>query len=221
MNHADSDPTRQPTKRLFVTNEDIESPHCGDLTPYLPDTASLAKLSPQERSKLEQSCRQLELLYAKSPQNGTSQEWDGHLGILDSHFGRFEVIRGLGMGGEGVVFLARDPVLDRLVALKVPMPGALMDVSRRHRFLTEGRASALLTHPNIVTVFESGEVGTICYLAQDYIRGPSLAAWLQDHPQPVTPFVAARVMLQLADAVALAHSRKILHRDIKPFVDDY
>jgi serine/threonine protein kinase len=181
------------------------------------DSASLVKLSAHERLQLEQSRKQLEMLYGGSPTNDRAEKkWSGHLGILDSHFGRFEILRGLGMGGEGVVFLARDPVLGRFVALKVPRPDVLVDASRRKRFLTEGRAAALLTHPNIVTVFESGEVGTICYLAQDYIAGPSLADWLRDHSKPVSATTAARVMLQLAEAVLLAHSRKILHRDIKP-----
>ncbi len=203
--------------------------------------ASLEALSCDERTLFVQMQRRLQQLYAKSKKpaqpaaNGNAtlresradtSENDGdfhldpelriYLGIDGARLGRFEVMRALGMGGHGVVFLARDPVLNRLVALKVPRPEVLLNPSMRRRFLAEGRTAALLAHPNIVTVFESGEAGSVCYLAQDYISGPSLSEWLRAHPQPVEPHVAVNILLPLAEAVALAHSRRILHRDIKP-----
>ncbi len=198
----------------------------------------LSELTPDEQHQLEQARQQLQFLYNEAPLRraevprrdrlsltttphdasliGISDELQKFLGIEGTHFGRFEILRELGVGGHGMVFLARDPVLGRLVALKVPKPDVLINPSLRRRFLAEGRAAGILTHPNIVTVFESNEVGTICYLAQDYIPGPTLARWFEDHPGPVAPRVAALFFLQLAEAVSFAHSKQILHRDITP-----
>ncbi|MFO1019513.1 MAG: serine/threonine-protein kinase [Planctomycetales bacterium] len=120
------------------------------------------------------------------------------------------------MGGHGIVFLARDPNLDRLIALKVPRPDVLVHESMCERFMAEGRAAAMLHHPNIVTIFEAGQVGAICYLAQDYIPGPSLADWLEEHPQPLKPRAAATFLLELTDGIDAAHRHHLLHRDIKP-----
>src|SRR5262245_4170769 len=82
--------------------------------------------------------------------------------------GRFEIVRELGRGGFGVVFLARDPQLQREVALKVPRPDALVTPELRERFRQEARAAAGLDHPNLVSVHEAGEVGPICYIASAF-----------------------------------------------------
>jgi serine/threonine protein kinase len=134
----------------------------------------------------------------------------------DALFGRFEIVREIGRGGHGVVFLARDPVLNRQVALKVPQPEILLSPSMRRRFLAEGRAAAVLAHPNLVTVFEAGELGPVCYIAQAYIAGTSLQEWLKRRTAHVPPEVAATIVARLADGVSHAHSRGILHRDLKP-----
>lgn len=151
-----------------------------------------------------------------SPASGISCEFEAYLGIHNSKFGRFEILRRLGSGGHGVVFLAYDSILSRFIALKVPKPEVLFDPSMRRRFLAEGMTAAVLMHPNIVTVFESNEVGSICYLAQDYVPGPSLSSWLKAHPGPVAPRIASAFILQLAEALSHAHDHGILHRDIKP-----
>ena len=130
--------------------------------------------------------------------------------------GRFEVIRELGRGGQGIVFLARDPRLNRLVALKVPRPEFLMSPVMRGRFVREGHAAAILTHPNVVTVLEAGQIGPVCYLAQAYVAGPTLADWKKQQPGPISPRTAAWIMAQLADGVEYAHARGVLHRDLKP-----
>jgi serine/threonine protein kinase len=130
--------------------------------------------------------------------------------------GRFEVIRELGQGGFGVVYLARDPVLGREVALKVPRAEMLVSPEARRRFLREGRAAAGLDHPHIVPVFESGEIGPFAYIVSACCEGPTLSAWLRERTQPVAARVAARLVADLADAVQHAHDRGILHRDLKP-----
>jgi WD40 repeat protein/serine/threonine protein kinase len=149
------------------------------------------------------------------PEQGAGPEGNS-VAPREKHLGRFRIIREVGRGGHGVVFLAHDPTLRRLVALKVPRPEALLAESMRRRFLAEGRTAAALTHPNIVTVFEAGELGPVCYLAQAYVSGITLAEWLRAQPNPVPARMAAEIVAQLADGVAHAHARGILHRDIKP-----
>jgi WD40 repeat protein len=125
-------------------------------------------------------------------------------------------VRELGRGGYGVVFLAWDPVLRRNVALKVPRPEALLTPGSRQRFLREARAAAVLQHPNLVPVYETGELGLVTYLASRYCEGPTLAAWLKQRSDPVPWRTAARLVEILAQAVSHAHGLGILHRDLKP-----
>ena len=86
----------------------------------------------------------------------------------------------------------------------------------RERFVREARAAAALDHPNLVPLYEAGEVGTVQYLASAYCEGPTLARWLKEHKDPVSPRLAARVAADMADAVQHAHDRGVLHRDLKP-----
>jgi hypothetical protein len=137
-------------------------------------------------------------------------------GESSGRFGRFLIRRELGRGGFGIVFLAEDPRLHRLVALKVPRPDALVNADLRQRFLREAQAAANLDHPNVVPVFEAGEIGSICYLVSAYCSGDDLAVWLSQQVQPPPPRCAAALVASLAEAVEHAHRRGIFHRDIKP-----
>ena len=130
--------------------------------------------------------------------------------------GRFAVLKELGRGGYGIVYLAQDPALNRKVAVKIPRPETLISKSARHRFIAEGRAVASLDHPHILKVFESGETGAICYIASEYCAGPTLQQWLADCAGSMAPRTAAKIVADLADAVDHAHVRGILHRDLKP-----
>jgi len=130
--------------------------------------------------------------------------------------GKFEIERVIGQGGFGVVYLAHDTLLGRTVALKVPRLRSLISRSLQERFQREARAAAALDHPHIVPVFEAGEENGVCYLASAYCPGASLAQWLREHTDGLSPRTAARLVACLADAVACSHSHGILHRDIKP-----
>jgi hypothetical protein len=135
---------------------------------------------------------------------------------LKSKIGRFELLREIGRGGHGVVFLAVDPRLRRLVALKVPRPEVLVTPDLHRRFLREGRAASALAHPNLVPIFEVGDDGPLCYIAAGYCEGPSLALWLKEQSSLLPWQEAAALVARLADAAAHAHARGIVHRDIKP-----
>jgi serine/threonine protein kinase/WD40 repeat protein len=131
--------------------------------------------------------------------------------------GKFEIQQPIGSGGFGVVYLARDQVLNRQVALKLARGSVLSDPDLRVRFFREAEAAARLEHPGIVPVFEAGEHDGTCFLAMAYCEGPTLEQWLRDgRKNGVAPLVAARLALQLAEAVEHAHEQGILHRDIKP-----
>ena len=130
--------------------------------------------------------------------------------------GRFELRRQLGKGGCGIVFLAYDPKLLREVALKVPRPEMLMNLDAKRRLKLEALAASELDHPNLVPVYEWGEIGPICFIATAFCPGQTLAEWIDRQAFPVPVRQAARLVATLADAVQHAHDRSVLHRDLKP-----
>ena len=130
--------------------------------------------------------------------------------------GRFELRRQLGKGGCGIVFLAYDPKLQRELALKIPRPEMLMSPDARRRLVREALAAAEFDHPNLVPVFETGEIGPVCFIATAFCPGQTLAEWLERQSYPVPLRQAARLVATLAEAVQHAHDRGVLHRDLKP-----
>ncbi len=130
--------------------------------------------------------------------------------------GRFEVVREIGRGGLGIVFLARDGLLNRDVAIKVPRPEVVITPDVHRRFEREAQAAARLTHPHLIGVHEVGHAGPVMFIVSAYCPGPSLAAWLKDRGGRVGPRQAAHLLALLADAAHYAHSQGVLHRDIKP-----
>jgi serine/threonine protein kinase len=129
--------------------------------------------------------------------------------------GKFELLEELGVGSFGTVFRARDTELDRAVAIKVLRAGRLAGQAETDRFLREARSAAQLRHPGIVAVYDSGQAedGT-CYLVEEFVPGSTLARVLAGGPFPVRR--AAEVVAAVADALAYAHDRGIIHRDITP-----
>ncbi|MEO1524152.1 MAG: protein kinase [Planctomycetota bacterium] len=130
--------------------------------------------------------------------------------------GRFELLRRLGSGGFGDVFLANDPILQRHVAIKLPRYDRRSDPALRSRFVREGEAAARVSHPNIIPVYEAGEQKGVLYIVSEFCDGPTLSQWIREQEQPTEVREAAKIVLQLADAVEHLHTRGILHRDIKP-----
>ena len=133
--------------------------------------------------------------------------------------GRFEILREIGKGAMGQVFLAHDPKIDRHVAIKtiVLPPGTSEDEAREtsERFLREAQAAGKLLHPNIVTIFDVGEEDGISFIAMEYIDGSTL----EKHTRSDQLLVPARVLDLIGQAAAAldhAHTNKIVHRDVKP-----
>jgi serine/threonine protein kinase len=126
----------------------------------------------------------------------------------------YEVLAELGRGGMGVVYRARQLSLQREVALKVIRDGALAGAPQRARFRVEAEASARMSHPNIVAVYDVGEHAGRPYFAMELIDGPSLEKHVAGRPQP--PTAAAELVRTLAGAVQHAHDQNIVHRDLKP-----
>jgi predicted Ser/Thr protein kinase len=129
--------------------------------------------------------------------------------------GRYEVIDLLGSGGMAAVWRARDTVLDREVALKVLAPAFASDPTFRTRFEREARHAARLTHPGIVTIFDSGADGQVAWIAMELVGGRTIRTVLaEDGPVPVD--TAVRIAAEVCDALGAAHAAGIVHRDIKP-----
>jgi hypothetical protein len=137
------------------------------------------------------------------------------VGPLPEQFGRYRVVRPLGRGGMGSVYLAHDPQLDRPVALKVPHfgPGDGPDI--RERFFREARAAATLAHPNVCPVYDVGEVDGTPYLTMAYVEGQSLAEFRRAHG-PLPERQAAAIVRTLAVALQDAHTHGVIHRDLNP-----
>ena len=128
---------------------------------------------------------------------------------------RYEILRPLGTGGMGAVFLAREPALDRLVAIKVLRPDLAEAAEGRERFRREARIAAHLFHPGILPLHTFGESGGIWYFVMGYVRGQSLADRLRLEGR-LSPTDARRILTELADALDWAHRHGVVHRDIKP-----
>lgn len=129
-------------------------------------------------------------------------------------FGNYELLGEIGRGGMGLVFRARQLNLDRVVALKVLLTGRYADDVSRRRFRFEAEAAAKLQHPNIVTVHEVGEFDGQPYFTMDLVDGPNLAELCEANPLPAKE--AARLVRDVAAAIASAHAHGVLHRDLKP-----
>ncbi|MCC7133489.1 MAG: serine/threonine-protein kinase [Gemmatimonadales bacterium] len=127
----------------------------------------------------------------------------------------YELIRELGRGGMGIVHLARDLKLDRLVALKVLPPAGAANDGLRDRFLREARTAAQLSHPNIVPVYRADQTGGFAFFAMGFVDGESLAERLA-RLGSIAPAEAVRLLREAAWALAYAHARGVIHRDVKP-----
>lgn len=128
---------------------------------------------------------------------------------------RYELGQRIGRGGMADVFLARDLLLDRQVALKVLFPEHAIDPSFVERFRREAQSVAGLNHPNIVAVYDWGQYSNTYFMAMEYVKGRTLAEHLR-REERLSPRGAANIVAKIANALAYAHRNNVVHRDIKP-----
>jgi eukaryotic-like serine/threonine-protein kinase len=131
----------------------------------------------------------------------------------EGHIGRFEIRRTIGAGGMGEIFESYDTELQRTVAIKVLASKHIEDESMKQRFLREARMASQLNHPNIATIHEIGEAAGNPYIVMEYVEGQTLAERLESGPLALSEIID--IGAQSAEALAEAHERGVVHRDIK------
>ncbi len=140
-------------------------------------------------------------------------------------FGRYEIVCELGRGGMGAVYKARDPLLDRTVALKILSDRLIASDEDIHRFQRESKLAARLRHPNLVQIFEAGIIDGVPFFTMEYVEGKTfdevlvdeLACQLRPDWKPqMTLEAKVRVLIKVAEAVHIVHRAGMIHRDIKP-----
>src|SRR5262245_61569542 len=137
--------------------------------------------------------------------------------LADKQLGHYRILSPLGKGGMGEVWLAEDTQLSRKVAIKLLPAEFTSDAGRVRRFAQEARAASALNHPNIITIYEIGEVENTHYIVTEYVEGETLRQRLMNAPQRYLSVAEALDMaVQIAAALAAAHGAGIIHRDIKP-----
>ena len=136
------------------------------------------------------------------------------VGEIAQLFPQLEILGFLGQGGMGAVYKARQPALDRFVALKILPPAVAGGPGFAERFNREARALARLNHPNIVTVYDFGKAGALHYLLMEFVDGSNLRE--VEQAGRLTPEQAVAIVPQICEALQFAHNEGVVHRDIKP-----
>jgi len=134
-----------------------------------------------------------------------------------SQLGRYEVIGELGQGAMGLVYKAKDPLIDRTVAIKTISLNLALEEKEEYeaRFYQEAKAAGRLSHPNIVTIYDVGKSGDVAYIAMEFLQGRELRDILnEDSHLPVDQVLD--IVMQVAQGLAYAHEHGIVHRDVKP-----
>jgi serine/threonine-protein kinase len=128
--------------------------------------------------------------------------------------GHYEIIKQIGAGGMGEVYLAKDKKLDRQVAIKILNERFSRDESNLRRFVSEARAASALNHPNILTIYEIGESDDVHYIVSEFIKGNTVRETLKENTLELSAVLD--ISIQIANALCAAHEARLVHRDIKP-----
>lgn len=178
---------------------------CGDNVELRREVESLLKFDEQAADFIETPP---EDLAAALFEKGAKQE------LVGKTLGHYRVLSLLGAGGMGEVYLAEDVRLDRKIALKILPPEFAADEARMGRFVREAKSASALNHPNIITIYEIGEIDANHFIAAEYIEGETLLQRLKK--QPFDLITALDISVQVASALDTAHRAGIVHRDVKP-----
>src|SRR5690349_1729808 len=141
----------------------------------------------------------------------TTTDWKS---AENQKLGKFVLLRTLGQGAFGTVYEARDPELDRVVAIKVPRGGHLAGSADLDRLVREARSAAQLRHPSIVALYEVGQADSLPYLVCEFVQGVTLTDLMSSRRLGVRE--SAELAAGLAEALHFAHERGVVHRDVKP-----
>jgi formylglycine-generating enzyme required for sulfatase activity/serine/threonine protein kinase len=206
----------QPLDRetFFAQHPEI----AGELRSFMDAEEELRKLARNRRSEIDTgdstqsfSAHGQETIAPRAAdQRAGAGEWSG----LKQEFGRYRIVRQLGKGAMGAVYLADDTQLERQVALKTPHFETQPTEELLERFYREARAAATLRHPNICPVYDVGQIEGTHYISMAYIEGNPLSAFVRTKPQPERQILL--VVRKLAQALQDAHDHGIVHRDLKP-----
>jgi serine/threonine protein kinase len=178
---------------------------CGGDETVLREVQSLLSFEADAESFLERPAMDLDRRSSSEPREHT---------LAGRTLSHYQVVSLLGAGGMGEVYLARDPRLDRTVAIKI-LPGDVAgDPERMHRFEREARAASALNHPNVATIYDVGESDGLHFIVMEHVEGETLAARVAG--RPLVPAAVVDIAVQAADALDVAHAKGITHRDIKP-----
>ena len=190
---------RDPSERAAFVDES-----CGGDETLRREVQSLLRYATEAESFLERPAVDVAPTGPSAP---------GETALVGRTVSHYQVLSLLGAGGMGEVYLARDPRLDRTVALKI-LPGDLaVDPDRMLRFEREAKAASALNHPNVATIYDVGESDGIHFIVMEHVEGETIAARIG---RPLTPSEVVDVAVQAADALDVAHAKGITHRDIKP-----
>ncbi len=133
-----------------------------------------------------------------------------------SSIGFYQLVREIGRGGYGIVYLAIDTRLGRQVAIKVARPEMVADQNGIARFRREATTAATLDHPGIIAVFDYGESEDIYFYVMPFLDSPNLAQWFERTPKSLSENFVIRLIIDLAEAVHYGHLQGVIHRDLKP-----
>jgi len=129
--------------------------------------------------------------------------------------GRYSVIKKLGEGGKGIVYKCMDNNLNRIVAIKL-IKGELLDSESYSRLIREAKTTAMLSHPNIVSIYDMSRDGQRFYMVVEYVDGESLDRYIASHRENISTKELIRISISIAEALDYAHKHGVLHRDVKP-----